>query len=208
MALASKALRSTCAAARLGVFRANWRRVSKAETGPHFSQSRVFVTMVGVSFRPLTVRRGYADIGAKDDKTEVHLNFSAAEITLEPRRRRRCSFSTLTGAILSRHRRVTTNRMTMVSLNGQVKATPTLTFSGVSYYRWFQQVHADANLADAFECNVPPGPGTGTLCLNDPDVDNEVLDGNGNTGSSGWRPGLWARSRRDRNHGPHLPKRQ
>ena len=25
-----------------------------------------------------------------------------------------------------------------------------------------------------------PGPGTGTLCLNDPDVANEVLDGNGN----------------------------
>ena len=71
--------------------------------------------------------------------------------------------------------------MTMVSLNGQVKATPTLTFSGVSYYRWFQQVHADANLTDAFECNVPPGPGTGTLCLNDPTFpDNQVLDGNGN----------------------------
>ena len=69
----------------------------------------------------------------------------------------------------------------MVSLNGQVKATPTLTFSGVIYYRWFQQVHADANLTDAFECNVPPGPGTGTLCLNDSTFpDNQVLDGNGN----------------------------
>jgi len=72
----------------------------------------------------------------------------------------------------------TTNKMTMVSLNGQVKATPTLTLSGVTYYRWFQQVHADANLAEAFNC-APPG--ATTLCLNDSTFpDNQVLDGNGN----------------------------
>ena len=39
--------------------------------------------------------------------------------------------------------------MAMVSLNGSVKATPTLTFSGVSYYRWFKQKHVDGNIAEA-----------------------------------------------------------
>ena len=68
----------------------------------------------------------------------------------------------------------TTNKVTMVSLNGQVKATPTLTFSGVTYYRWFQQVHADANLVDAFKC-----ASFDTLCLNDDTDENQVLDQNG-----------------------------
>jgi iron complex outermembrane recepter protein len=46
--------------------------------------------------------------------------------------------------------------MAMVSANGSVKATPSLTFSGVGYYRWFQQKHADGNIADAVECSAPP----------------------------------------------------
>ena len=44
----------------------------------------------------------------------------------------------------------------MVSANGSVKATPTLTFSGVTYYRWFQQTHIDGNLIDA--ADVRPRP--------------------------------------------------
>jgi iron complex outermembrane recepter protein len=43
---------------------------------------------------------------------------------------------------------ITDNRMSMVSLNGSVKATPELTFSGVGYYRWFQQEHVHGNVAD------------------------------------------------------------
>ena len=46
----------------------------------------------------------------------------------------------------------------MVSLNGLVKATPTLTFAGVTYYRWFQQKHIDGNIADATNCANPNDP--------------------------------------------------
>ena len=128
-------------------------------------------------FSPATIRRGYADIGAKDEKTEVHLNFSAADNFVGATTAAPVQLFDLNWSNSFTSPQVTTNRMTMVSLNGQVKATPTLTFSGVSYYRWFQQVHADANLADAFACTVDPT----TLCLNDPDDENRVLDGNGNT---------------------------
>jgi len=72
-----------------------------------------------------------------------------------------------------------------------VKATPTLTFSGVSYYRWFQQKQFDGNLVDADGCNGAPdvvcfendtggfgpvvGPGGGTE-LFDPDASYGTLD--------------------------------
>jgi outer membrane receptor protein involved in Fe transport len=130
-------------------------------------------------FSPANVRRGYADIGAKDDKTEVHLNFTAADI----------SFGATTAApvqLLGLERsdsftspQVTTNRMTMVSLNGQVKATPTLTFSGVSYYRWFQQVHADANLADVVGCPDPGGGGGTVVCFGDDPASADPVIGPG-----------------------------
>ena len=57
--------------------------------------------------------------------------------------------------------------MAMVSANGSVKATPSLTFSGVGYYRWFQQKHADGNIADAVACSWHRRPGT--LCWDDDD---------------------------------------
>ena len=131
-------------------------------------------------FSPAKIRRGYADIGAKDDTTEVHLNFSAADNFVGATTAAPVQLLDLNWGDSFTSPQVTTNRMTMVSLNGQVKATPTLTFSGVTYYRWFQQVHADANLAEAFNCEDPPGTPTGTLCLNDSGIDNQVLDGNGN----------------------------
>ncbi len=46
----------------------------------------------------------------------------------------------------------TENEMQMYSINGAVKATPTLTFSGVTYYRHFKQSHDDGNIAEFDEC--------------------------------------------------------
>jgi iron complex outermembrane recepter protein len=152
-------------------------------TGHRSGTWGAFLSLEGIrdegwrEFSPATIRRGYADIGAKDDTTEVHLNFTAADnfvgaTTAAPVQLLQQEWSdSFTSP------QTTTNKMTMVSLNGQVKATPTLTFSGVTYYRWFQQVHADANLADAFACAPPLDPNT--LCLNDDS--SQVLDGNGNT---------------------------
>ena len=48
------------------------------------------------------------------------------------------------------------NQVNMISLNGLVKASPTLTFSGVSYYRWFNQKHVDGNISEAEDCTHRP----------------------------------------------------
>src|SRR5690606_22650703 len=50
----------------------------------------------------------------------------------------------------------TDNEMTMVSINGSVKATDTLSFTGVAYHRWFKQRHADGNIAEAVRCDNDP----------------------------------------------------
>ena len=64
-----------CAAARLGVYQ------GELATGQQSGTWATFFSVEGIrddgwrQFSPATIRRGYADIGAKDDKTEVHLNF-------------------------------------------------------------------------------------------------------------------------------------
>ena len=126
-------------------------------TGQHSGNWAAFLSLEGIhddgwrQFSPTNVRRGYADVGAKDDKTEVHLNFTAADIDFGATTAAPVQLLDLNWSNSFTSPQVTTNRMTMVSLNGQVKATPSLTLSGVTYYRWFQQVHADANLAEALE---------------------------------------------------------
>ena len=122
-------------------------------TGQRSGTWGAFLSLEGIrdegwrQFSPATIRRGYADIGAKDDRTEVHLNFTAADNFVGATTAAPVQLLDLNWSNSFTSPQVTTNKMTMVSLNGQVKATPTLTFSGVTYYRWFQQVHADANLA-------------------------------------------------------------
>ncbi len=137
-------------------------------TGQRSGTWGAFLSLEGIKddgwrqFSPATIRRGYADIGAKDDTTEVHLNFTAADNFVGATTAAPVQLLDLNWSNSFTSPQVTTNKMTMVSLNGQVKATPTLTFSGVTYYRWFQQVHADANLAEASECldnsTSPPPP--------------------------------------------------
>jgi len=70
--------------------------------------------------------------------------------------------------------------MTMLSANGSVKATDTLTFSGVAYHRWFKQRHADGNIAEATACDDDVG-GRDVLCWEEDDNDEgQVADQNGN----------------------------
>ena len=70
----------------------------------------------------------------------------------------------------------TENIMQMYSVNGNVRATDTLTFSGVTYYRHFNQKHQDGNLFDdQGECT---GAGeAGTLCSGDTQVQNAASGG-------------------------------
>ncbi len=115
-------------------------------------------------FSGATERRGYIDLGVKGDGAEFHFNSTIAtgqvgvtaavpEELLEFGGRTRTFTSP----------QITDNDMQMYSLNGTVKATPNLTFSGVTYYRHFKQSHVDGNISEFDDC---PGGAPG-LCTED-----------------------------------------
>ena len=132
-----------------------------------------FMALEGIhdnGFRDFTksmIRRMYADLGAKGDDTEFHLNYTGAD-----------NFVGVTAAapvqLLDQNwsntftsPQTTVNQVNMISLNGTLKASPTLTFSGVSYYRWFNQKHVDGNISEAEDCTTDPT----VLCENGDDAE-------------------------------------
>ncbi|HEY7670232.1 MAG TPA: TonB-dependent receptor, partial [Hyphomicrobium sp.] len=131
----------------------------------------VFIAVEGIKddgfrdFSEAELKRMYADIGVKGDGSEFHLNFTGAK-----------NFVGVTAAApeelldLGWERtftspQTTDNEMKMLSFNGSVKATPSLTISGVTYYRWFDQAHDDGNIAEAEECEEEDGNPEGKVCF-------------------------------------------
>jgi len=129
----------------------------------------VFLAVEGIKddgfrdFSEAEIKRMYADIGVKGDGSEFHLNFSGAS-----------NFVGVTAAAPEQlldigwertftSPQTTDNEMKMLSFNGSVQATPSMTISGVTYYRWFDQAHDDGNIAEAEECEAP-NP-TGFVCF-------------------------------------------
>lgn len=103
-------------------------------------------------FSPAEIHRMYADLGFKNREAEFHVNFTGADNFVG-------AVSAAPVQLLDEgwnrvytNPQTTQNDMEMVSINGSVKATNTLTFSGVTYYRHFQQAHLDANILEVEAC--------------------------------------------------------
>lgn len=127
-------------------------------------------------FSDAEIRRGYADLGVRTENSEFHFNVTGADnyvgvtAAVPPELLAYGDKRTFTSP------QTTYSDMQMYSLNGVVRATDTLTFSGVTYYRRFKQKHDDGNIAEFEECEaVDPddlGPGEvaptpGNLCTED-----------------------------------------
>ena len=122
-------------------------------------------------FSPADVSRMYADLGAKGSFVEAHVNLTWADSSVGV-----ATSSPIDILAIGWNRTFTTPQVTdleviMPSINASVKATDTLTFSGVGYYRHYKSDVIDGNLLDAADCaevaaenGLPnPFPG-GTLC--------------------------------------------
>jgi iron complex outermembrane recepter protein len=110
-------------------------------------------------FSPAEIHRMYADLGFKNREAEFHVNFTGADnfvgaVTAAP-----VQLLDLGWDRVYTNPQTSQNDMEMVSINGSVKASDTLTFSGVTYYRHFKQTHVDANILEVEDC------GDGFLCL-------------------------------------------
>jgi len=109
-------------------------------------------------FSPAEIHRMYADLGFKNRDAEFHVNFTGADnfvgaVTAAPVQLLDEGWNRV-----YTNPQTTQNDMEMVSINGSVKTTNTLTFSGVTYYRYFQQAHLDGNILEVVDCG-------GFLCL-------------------------------------------
>ena len=128
-------------------------------------------------FSATEINRTFADIGFRGTGSEFHLNFSGADNSYGVTA---AAPEELLDAGWNRaftSPQITDNRMAMVSLNGSVVVAPTLTLSGVGYYRRFTQKHIDGNIAE-FEACDPLGPNPGQLCSEEGGVE-EPLEGPG-----------------------------
>ena len=113
-------------------------------------------------------RRGYADLGFKGTGSEFHLNYTAASGTVGVTAavpEELLAFGGETRTFTSPQ--ITKNHMQMVSANGIVEITPTLSLSSVAYHRHFRQSHIDGNISEFDECEgSSAGHGT-DLCTED-----------------------------------------
>jgi outer membrane receptor protein involved in Fe transport len=149
----------------------------------------VFVAVEGLKddgfrdFSEAELKRMYADFGVKGDGAEFHLNFTGAN-----------NFVGVTAAApeevlaLGWERtfsspQTTDNEMKMLSFNGSVAVSPTMTISGVTYHRWFKQKHDDGNIAEAVVCEDQVdvnGVDENVLCWEEEENDEgQVEDQNG-----------------------------
>jgi len=105
-------------------------------------------------FSASRIRRMYADLGARGDGSEFHLNFTGAANYVGVTAAAPVQLLDQNWANTFTSPQTTKNQVAMTSLNGQIEASPTLTFSGVGYYRWFKQSHVDGNISEAEECDT------------------------------------------------------
>lgn len=145
--------------------------------GVQSGNTAAYVALEGINddgfrdFSPSRVRRMYGDVGVKNQDSEFHLNVTGASnffgvAAPSPVELLEQDFSkTFTTP------QTTKNDMAMLSANGTVALTPTLSVSGVAYLRRFRQSHVDGNISDVEPCADP-----GFLCLDE----EPLVDGAGN----------------------------
>jgi len=130
-------------------------------------------------FSPSEIKRLYADVGFKDSRREFHLNFTTADNFVGVVAASPVELLALGWDRTFTSPQTTDNQVAMLSFNGSVKATDTLTLSGLAYYRRFKQRHVDGNIAEFEECD-PGGPNAGLLCGEEDGIE-EPLESGGNT---------------------------
>src|SRR5262249_45790065 len=112
------------------------------------------------------VNRIYADLGARGDQTEFHLQFTGADNKLG------AVAATPIELLNQRWSAVYTwpqnTQLEVASPQETANRKPSDTFSmqGIGYYRGFWQGHFDGNATDGQPCD-PAGPFPGQLCIGD-----------------------------------------
>ena len=129
-------------------------------------------------FSASRIRRMYADIGARGDHSEFHLNFTGAANFVGVTAAAPEQLLDLNWANTFTSPQTTKNQVAMISANGNIEVSPTWSLQGVGYYRWFKQSHVDGNISEAAPCEGD----TSILCLEGEDGEELIGVGPGVNG--------------------------
>lgn len=142
-------------------------------TGQKFGNWGAFLALEGIhddgwrDFSPSKIKRLYADVGFKDSRREFHLNFTTADNFVGVVAASPVELLALGWDRTFTSPQTTDNQVAMLSFNGSVKATDTLTLSGLTYFRRFKQRHVDGNIAEFAACE--DAGNLGYVCAEDDD---------------------------------------
>jgi iron complex outermembrane recepter protein len=155
------------------------------QAGGSSGNASVYVAAEGIKddgfrdFSDSEVKRFYGDIGLRGSLAEIHFSLTAAKN----------EFGATAAAPIQLLDRSWSNTFTspqttnlevfMPTISGTVKATNSLTLSGVGYYRRYKNRVVDGNVTEIEPCD-PLGPNNGFLCLEEDGGEEVVEDANGN----------------------------
>jgi outer membrane receptor protein involved in Fe transport len=150
------------------------RRGIEGEWGAQFGNFAAYIAAGGLNeegwrdFSPSQIRRVYGDLGVRlpgARKGELHLSFTGADNTLTGNGSSPEDLLALRRESIFTYPDRTENKLGMVSLNGTLELTETLSLQAVAYYRRLRQKTLNGDLFEAEECEDTPG----TLCLEEAD---------------------------------------
>jgi iron complex outermembrane recepter protein len=115
---------------------------------------------------PSTLRRMYADLGAKGDQTEFHVTFTGADNTFGATAATPVQMLNQSWSSIYTDPQTTHNQLAFLTASGTWKPSDTWTFQAVSYIRHYSQAHVDGNGTNAD--NGVGCPTTTIICFDNP----------------------------------------
>ena len=125
------------------------------------------------------LRRVFADIGARNDTSEFHVNYTGAQNTFGAAAATPIQLLDQRWSAIYTTPQTYNNRLNFVNAVGSHNFSDTLNIKANAYYRGFRQKHVDGNTSDVEECSFDPT----ILCLGDNPLNGggiptSILNGN------------------------------
>jgi iron complex outermembrane recepter protein len=98
---------------------------------------------------PSSLRRVYADLGARGDQTEFHVTFTGADNNFGAAAATPVQMLSQDWASIYTIPQTTQNQLAFLTASASWKPSDTWTYQAIGYFRSFRQVHVDGNGTDA-----------------------------------------------------------
>ncbi|HEY2534430.1 MAG TPA: TonB-dependent receptor [Xanthobacteraceae bacterium] len=130
---------------------------------------------------PSTLRRVYADLGARGDQTEFHLTFTGADNTFRATAATPVQLLDRNWSSIFTNPQTTHNQLAFLTASATWRPSDTWTYQAIAYYRNYSQAHVDGNGTNAInDPTVCPDPTV--LCF--PNLDGTVSNLTTTTGQT------------------------